>query len=255
MKKKIKILLLGGNSLIGNQLSNFLSQKNVSVFRTFKNIKKDKNKNFKFNPFKDFEKINYICKKTNPNFIINTIGITKHRKEINNFEQTMFLNSLFPHKLSEFCEKKKYRLIHFSTDCVFSGKEGNYNENSIPDSIDLYGVSKALGEIKDNLNCLTIRTSFIGYEQKYKKGFYEWVLSHENNSKRITGFKKAIYNGLTTLELSKIIYIIINKKHFFSGLYNVSSKKISKHDLIKIILGIYKIDLKIVENQSFFCDR
>ena len=106
MKKKIKILLLGGNSLIGNQLSNFLSQKNVSVFRTFKNIKKDKNKNFKFNPFKDFEKINYICKKTNPNFIINTIGITKHRKEINNFEQTMFLNSLFPHKLSEFCEKK-----------------------------------------------------------------------------------------------------------------------------------------------------
>lgn len=252
MTKAKIVLILGGNSMIGNQLFKFLLKKKIKTFRTLKNVKKKDLLSFQYDPLKNFNGIFEILKKTKANYIINSIGITKFRKEIKNFKSTILLNSIYPHKLSFLCFKKKINLIHLSTDCVFSGNNGNYLDNDFPDAEDLYGTSKALGEIRGMPNCLTLRTSFIGYEIKNKKGFFEWII---NSKKGIQGFKKAIYTGFTTMELSKIIYEIIKKRVFLCGLYNVSSYKIDKYELIKKIINVFKLRIKLIVNNKFTCDR
>jgi dTDP-4-dehydrorhamnose reductase len=252
IKNKV-VLILGGNSMIGNQLFKYLLKKKIKTFRTLKNIKYRDSLSFQYNPLKNFNAIFEILKKTKPDYIINSIGITKFRNEIKNFKSTIFLNSIYPHKLSFLCFKKKINLIHLSTDCVFSGKNGNYLDNDFPDSDDLYGISKALGEIRGMPNCLTLRTSFIGYTIKNKKSFFEWII---NSKTEIQGFKKAIYTGFTTNELSKIIYKIIERRKFLSGLYNVSSYKIDKYQLIKEIIKVFKLRrIKLIVNNKFTCDR
>lgn len=251
IKNKI-VLILGGNSMIGNQLFKFLLKKGIKTFRTLKNIKKNDIFSFQYNPLKNFNGILKILKETQPDYIINSIGITKFRKEIKCYKSTIFLNSIYPHKLSFLCFKNKINLIHLSTDCVFSGNNGNYLDNDFPDSEDWYGISKALGEIRGMRNCLTLRTSFIGYEINNKKGFFEWIL---NSKKKIQGFRKAIYTGFTTVELSKIIYEIIRRRFFLSGLYNVSSYKINKYQLIKTIINVFGLRIKLIANNKFTCDR
>jgi dTDP-4-dehydrorhamnose reductase len=163
----IKILILGMGSMIGHQLYNFLSNKKVKVYGTSRDNRLIlKNKNiYKYDPLKNFSDIERIFKRVKPDYLINTIGVIKHRKQINNFKNTIYLNSILPHKLAKISIINKIKLIHLSTDCVFSGDKGNYSESDIPDASDLYGISKKLGEInyKDSL---TLRTSFIGFEKK-----------------------------------------------------------------------------------------
>lgn len=247
-----RILILGISSMIGNQLYEYFIKSRVVTFGTIRNVKKKKSNIFYYDPEKNFNGIQTLIKKTRPHVVINTIGITKHNKDINNFKRTIYINSIFPHKLAQIITKKNLKLIHLSTDCVFNGEKGNYSEIDIPDSNDLYGISKSLGEIKYK-NCLTIRTSFIGFENKNKNGFLEWILN--NKSKTIPGFSKAFYNGLTTLEISKIILKIINLKMPIYGLIHLSSKKISKYNLILLIIKKFKLKIKVIKNKNFYCDR
>ena len=247
-----KILILGASSMIGHQLYNFLKKKNLKVFGTLRENKKKNSFLYNYDPLKNFIKINQLVKKIKPDFIINTIGIIKYRKQIKNFENTIFLNSFFTHKLAQVCSKNNIRLIHLSTDCVFSGEKGNYSEKDIPDSTDLYGVSKKLGEINYQ-KCLTLRTSFIGFELENKTGLFEWILTNKN--KTLSGFNKAFYNGFTTLELSKIILRLINLNLPIEGLYNLSSNKISKFSLLNLIIKNFKLDKKLIKNDTFYCDR
>ena len=175
--------------MIGSELYSYFEKKeNLKLYATLK--KKTEKKNIiEYDPTKNFEDIQILISNLKPDFIINTIGITKHREEITNIKKTIFLNAIFPMKeLSEIC-KKKVKLIHFSTDCVFSGKRGNYKETDLPDAVDIYGITKSLGEIKNNKYCLTLRTSFIGHQKNNKNGFFEWVLSNRNK-KKINGYKK-----------------------------------------------------------------
>lgn len=247
-----KILILGISSMIGNQLFDYFIKSRVITFGTSRYIKKKKSNIFYYDPEVNFSYIQKLIKKIKPNIIINTIGVIKHRKEINNFYRTIYINSIFPHRLAQVIIKSKIKLIHLSTDCVFSGQKGNYSETDIPDSNDLYGLSKSLGEIKYK-NCLTIRTSFIGFENKNKSGFLEWILNNKN--KTINGFSKAFYNGLTTLEISKKILKIINLGVPIYGLFHLSSQKISKYDLILLIIKKFKLKKEIIKDNSFYCDR
>ena len=247
-----RILILGISSMIGNQLYEYFIKSKVVTFGTIRNVKKKKSNIFYYDPEKNFNGIQTLIKKTRPHVVINTIGIIKHNKDINNFKRTIYINSIFPHKLAQIITKKNLKLIHLSTDCVFNGEKGNYSEIDIPDSNDLYGISKSLGEIKYK-NCLTIRTSFIGFENKNKNGFLEWILNNKN--KTISGFSKAFYNGLTTLEISKIILKIINLKMPIYGLIHLSSKKISKYNLILLIIKKFKLKIKVIKNKNFYCDR
>ena len=135
--------------------------------------------------------------------------ITKHNKNIDNIEETIFINSVFPNVLANICNRKNTRLLQISSDCVFSGNKGMYLENSYRDAEDIYGMTKILGEIND-FNNLTIRTSTIGHEFYSSNGLLNWFLKQ----KECSGFSRAIFSGPTTLELAKIIHKIIipNKK-------------------------------------------
>ena len=142
-------------------------------------------------------------------------------------------------------------MIHLSTDCVFSGASGNYREDDPSDATDLYGKSKYLGEVSEQ-NCLTLRTSMIGNELFRRKSLLEWFLAQKGS---IRGFKKAIFSGFTTLELSRIIEMMIVRFPGASGLYHVSSEPISKYDLLNLIKTKLKLPIKILPDESFFCDR
>ena len=251
----MKILVLGCTGMIGSAIfSHCQASKNISVYGTFKKQKKINifNKNNKliyFDASKKKQKLKNIINKIKPNFVINCIGITKH---INNKNEKEFfqINSYFPHYAKKISNQYKSKFIQISTDCVFDGKRGNYSEQTKPNANDLYGKSKAAGEIKDKVN-LTIRTSTIGHELSTKYGLLEWFLS---NKKTCYGYKKAYFNGLPTNYLAKILLDLL-LKYKITGLIHISGKKISKYELLKIIKKVYKKKIDIFQNSTFKIDR
>jgi len=198
--------------------------------------------------FDDLIKIFYTIK---PSVVINCIGLTKHKEDPNNVIETIQLNSLFPHQLYQLCNLFDARLIHISTDCVFSGKKGMYRENDQTDAIDIYGKSKALGELINN-NSVTLRTSTIGHEINSNYGLLNWFLSQEGSCK---GFSKAIFSGLPTVVFAEIVhdYVLDNKS--LTGLYHVAASPINKYDLLMLISKIYKKNINIELDGSFLMDR
>jgi dTDP-4-dehydrorhamnose reductase len=186
-----------------------------------------------------------------PNVVINCIGIIKQSAAAKDPLTTIAINSLFPHKLANLCGAAGARLIHISTDCVFSGDKGNYTESDVSDAIDLYGRTKFLGEI-DGPHCLTLRTSIIGHELKSCYSLIDWFLSQEG---KVRGFTRAIYTGFPTVEMARIIadYAIPNSD--LNGLYHVSSEPISKYDLLKLVAEQYGKWIELVPYEGFQCDR
>ena len=238
----MKLLILGSSGLLGNTITKyFLGKKNYKTYGSLSDLSKINL--FKGNYFNNFVIMkNFLdlialeehINKLKPNVIINCLGITNKKKSDNLIEEYIEINSLFPHKLYNICCKNKIRLIHLSSDCVFSGNKGFYNEDDIPDPVDFYGRSKLLGEL-NFANTLTIRKSVIGHELETRKGLLEWFL---NKKDKVEGYKKVIFSGLTVLELAIIIdtYILPNKD--LKGIYHISGYPISKFDVLKIIADI-----------------
>jgi len=185
-----------------------------------------------------------------PDVVLNCVGLIKQLSISKNHLASITINSLFPHELDRLCKKFNSKLIHFSTDCVFSGSKGMYLETNPSDALDLYGKSKYLGEV-DSERALTLRTSIIGHELKGGISLVDWFLSQEGT---VEGYTNAIYSGVTTFELSKIIAGILTSG-FFPGLYHVSSQPISKFDLLSIIRRVYKKKINIIENNEIRIDR
>lgn len=180
-------------------------------------------------------------KSLQPNTVVNCIGLINKKIGINNLEEALEINGKFPHHLAKNCRGHKARLIHFSTDCVFSGLSGNYSEEDIPDSEDWYGMTKLAGEV--NLpNTLTIRTSLIGPEYGNKYGLLEWFLSQKG---KVDGYTRAIFSGFPTIEMARIISDFIIPRTDITGLFHISSKPISKYDLLKLIAERYNKNIKI----------
>ncbi len=235
----------------------FLNFANNNSFNIRGSIRGKKNNYFsKFNRNIDLNtnilNINILKKKIlifKPDYVINCAGWIKQKKTEN--KNAIYLNSVFPHKLNSFLEKNKIRFIHFSTDCVFNGKKGNYKLIDKPNAKDLYGKSKYNGEVISE-NCLTIRTSIIGNELKSSTGFLEWFLA-----KRILcfGYCNAFFTGLTTYEVYKFLLVVFKSKKKLNGLYHLSSKKISKYNLLKKIKKIYKKKIDIKKEYSVKIDR
>ena len=185
-----------------------------------------------------------------PQVIVNAAGIVKQRPEAKEIIPSLEINSLLPHRLALLCKEAGARLIHISTDCVFSGRKGRYTESDTPDAEDLYGRSKLLGEVMEP-HCLTLRTSMIGRELQFKTGLLEWFLAQRGT---VHGFTHAIFSGFTTLELARIIEKIITGYPRASGLYHVSSDPISKYDLLKLINKKMRLPLEIVPDTEFKCN-
>jgi dTDP-4-dehydrorhamnose reductase len=185
--------------------------------------------------------------------VINCIGVVKQRGHRTSEDEMIEVNAHFPHKLLRICDASGARLIHISTDCVFSGNKGNYVVTDVPDPIDIYGSSKLAGEIVDDHN-LTIRTSHVGRELTNFTSLFEWILN--NHGKKVVGYSNAIYSGLTTFSLSVVINSLLTTGSSINGLVHVASSPINKFQLItelnnRLDLGIdIKIDESVVLNRS-----
>jgi dTDP-4-dehydrorhamnose reductase len=185
-----------------------------------------------------------------PEFIVNCAGIIKHRSDAKT-APSILVNALMPHLLAEWAAAWGGRLIHFSTDCVFSGRRGNYTESDPSDAEDLYGRSKFLGEVHAG-NALTIRMSTIGRELKNFYSLLEWFLAQRGT---VQGYVKAIYSGLPTTYLAGLTARLISEMPDLSGLYQVASAPISKYDLLLKLKAAYRLDVRVEPNENFVCDR
>jgi dTDP-4-dehydrorhamnose reductase len=189
---------------------------------------------------------------TDPAVVVNCAGIVKQREEAHDPVRSIEVNALFPHRLARLCAGQGRRLIHISTDCVFSGLRGPYDEEANPDPVDLYGRSKALGEVVEG-DCLTLRTSIIGRELANRAGLLEWFLSQRGG--RVRGFTRALYSGLTTQALADVIGNLIFHFGGLRGLWHVSGDDITKYDLLRMIDLSYRLGIAITRDNSFVCDR
>lgn len=186
-----------------------------------------------------------------PDAIINCVGIIKQLPEAHDPLISLGVNSMWPHKLARLCEASGARLIHISTDCVFSGSAGSYTEDALSDALDLYGKTKFLGEVHYPW-CITLRTSIIGHELQTRFGLVEWFLSQKDH---VRGFTRAVFSGFSTLELARIIRDVVIPDAGLSGLYHVSSNPVSKHDLLRTIARVYRHSPEIASDSAVVCDR
>jgi dTDP-4-dehydrorhamnose reductase len=254
----MKILILGGDGMLGHQLlRSFMTRHDVRV--TLKQSPPLYEKYGIFNTRNTyygvyanvFESLVEVAGDFKPEAIINCIGIVKQRSTAKESIPSLEINALLPHRLAVICKAIGSRLIHLSTDCVFSGKKGNYLESDLSDAEDLYGQTKYLGEVQEE-HCLTLRTSIIGRELSRKKSLFEWFLAQQNS---IKGFTKAQYNGFTTIEMARIIEKMLLEYPSASGVYQVSSEPISKYDLLRLIREKMNKNIEIESNDTFMCDR
>lgn len=254
---KTKILIVGANGMVGNTfLRYFNSNDNYIVAGTVRNIetlkeiiKKNKYRLFDGIDAAKLESFLPVFEKFNPDVVINCIGSIKQKND--NSIESIKINSLLPHYLLKLSKKFSARFIHLSTDCVFSGLNGNYKETDFPDALDLYGRSKLLGEVKD-FNSLTLRTSIIGHELNSNNSLLSWFLSQ---NKSVKGYRKAIFSGLPSYEYARIISEFIIPNHQLKGIFHVSSKPISKYELLKLIKIAYKINVDIEPDENILINR
>ncbi len=255
----MKVLVLGGEGMLGHKAYQVLST-DFDVFVTFLdyNPKLLRTGIFKRKAVIDtidafnFGSVIKVIERVKPDYVFNCIGIIKQLKDSSNPRISIYINSLFPHLLAEHGSKTGFKLIQISTDCVFSGKKGDYKETDHPDADDLYGRTKYLGEIIYS-NHLTLRTSIIGRELFTSVSFVDWFLQQKD--KTVNGYVNAIYTGLTTIAFCNEVKRIIRNFSDLSGLYQVSSEKINKFDLLNVIKKIYGLKCEIAKYQEFHCDR
>ena len=254
----MRILILGGDGMLGHQLLRHLAMKHdarvtlrqplaayaeFSMFQTGNSY-----------PEIDVRDREPLCKTLDdfrPEAVINAVGIIKQQPIAADNIANIEINALLPHRLALICKETGAKLVHFSTDCVFSGKTGNYRETDPSDPEDLYGKSKFLGEVSER-HCITLRTSIIGRELVRKKSLLEWFMAQRGT---VHGYRQVIYSGFTTQEMGRIIEKILLEQPSASGIYHVSSAPISKYELLCLIKKRLRLDIEIVPDDEIRCNR
>lgn len=254
----MRILILGGDGMLGHQLLRHMTKKHeVKV-----TVRQDLAAYEPYGLFnsgntcagidvRSIDRLIEVIASFRPQAVVNAVGVIKQRPSAKDSITSIEINALFPHRLAMLCKASGARLIHLSTDCIFSGRKGLYRESDTPDADDLYGRSKLLGEVDDN-HCLTLRTSMIGRELLRKKSLLEWFLAQKGT---VNGFKRAVFSGFTTIELSRIIEMIVCSYPQASGIYHVSADPISKFDLLEKVNVHLDHPLSILPDEGLVCDR
>jgi dTDP-4-dehydrorhamnose reductase len=255
----MKILILGGSGMLGHKLWQVLSRTH-ECFVTFR-------KSFDaYRAFGIFDERRSVCHvdvlrhdvlervfaSVSPQVVVNAVGIVKQLKEATDPLRSLEINAALPHRLALLCRRAGARLIHVSTDCVFSGERGCYIESDVTDARDLYGRTKALGEVTCD-GCLTLRTSMVGRELETSHGLVEWFLGQRGGT--VKGFSRAIFSGLVTAELARIIDRLICEQRDFSGLYHLAALPISKYELLCRVRDRLSVPVTIIPDDSVSCDR
>jgi dTDP-4-dehydrorhamnose reductase len=255
----MKILILGVNGMIGSAIyKNLHANPSLDVFGGMRDLGAKKffpkplQKNIvEYQDLANENSASIILAKVSPDVVINCVGLTKHKIGAENPKIAMPINAVMPHYFSSICDDRNIRFIHISSDCVFSGIKGMYVEDDLTDAIDLYGQSKALGEITRG-NAITLRTSTIGHELYTKYGLLEWFLSQD---KECQGFSRAIFSGLPSVVFADVIMNFVLPNPNLRGLYHVSADPINKYDLLILISKIYGKKIEIKRDNDFTIDR
>jgi dTDP-4-dehydrorhamnose reductase len=194
-----------------------------------------------------------LLKTLRPAIVLNAVGAVKQRDLASSFDPTLFLNGTLPHAIALLNPNPAAKVIHFSTDCVFVGDRGGYAESDLPDAEDLYGRSKAIGEIGYGRH-LTIRTSIIGFELENHLSLLSWLFRQPLGTP-IRGYSKAIFSGLPTATLSRTVRHLLEEQPGIAGLYHVASQPITKYDLLQRISARFGLDHEFVADPSVRIDR
>jgi dTDP-4-dehydrorhamnose reductase len=254
-----KILILGAAGMLGNTLYRYFRDKTPHmVIGASRNKIVSENMRHAENAIlisgidvENIDALTQLLNKYRPDMVINCVGIIKQRDDADDPLTVLPINALLPHRLYQLCGLLGARLIHFSTDCVFSGKKGMYTEDDIPDAYDLYGRSKLLGEVSAT-NAITIRTSLIGHELDSNKSLVNWFLSQ---SETVLGYHRAIFSGLPTVEIARIIDQYIISDLSLSGLVQLSAQPIDKYTLLSLIKATYGKTIEIQPDDKVVIDR
>jgi len=255
----MNILIVGATGMLGNTMLRFFAEDaDTKVYGTVRDAGSKRYFSEKLTSslivgvdVENHDSLVRAFAESKPDIVINCVGVVKQLASANDTLQSVPINTLLPHRLAALCEATGSRLIHPSTDCVFSGKKGNYMEADFPDAYDLYGRSKLLGEV-DYSNAITLRTSIIGHELSGSRSLICWFLAQKGSTK---GFAKAIYSGFPTIELARIIKNFVIPRPKMRGLYHVASNPINKYDLLKLVAKTYGKTIDIRPSDELVIDR
>lgn len=254
----MRILVLGGDGMLGHQVRRCALEAGHEVAVTLRQPLQvyarhglfDAGNSFDNVDVRSLARLGEVFSAFRPQAVINCAGIVKQRPAAQDMSLSLEVNALLPHRLATLCRIGGARLIHLSTDCVFDGRRGNYRDDDVADAADTYGRTKYLGEVGEE-NCVTLRSSIIGFELSRKTGLLEWVLAQNGT---IKGYRRAIFSGFTTSEMARIILRVLDRPEV-SGVYQVSSAPISKFDLVSAIARRLKPDLTVVPDDTVAIDR
>lgn len=254
----MRILVIGGDGMLGHQLLRELSARHdvqatlrrpLEAYAGF-GLFNERNAVGNVD-VRDMDSIRKILDRFKPDAVVNAAGIVKQRGEAAEAIPSIEINGLFPHRLAQACANAGARLVHYGTDCVFSGRRGGYAEADIPDPVDLYGRSKLVGEV-GGPGCMTLRTSMIGFELSRKHGLLEWFLSQAGAA---PGYRRAVFSGLTTPEHARIVELVLAKGGDLSGIYQVSAEPISKYELLCMIAEEFRLNVRVEPDDRVVIDR
>lgn len=255
----MRCLIIGGDGMLGHQLlkswrdrhevrvtlrgglSQYLAYGLFTPENAYDNVE-----------VRDTDRLLEVLTDFRPDAVVNAAGVIKQRSAAKAALPSMEINAVFPHRLRLLCQAISARLVHISTDCVFNGRRGQYGEHDPADAEDLYGLSKYLGEVTE-APAITLRSSIIGLELKGKKSLIEWFLAQRGT---VRGFTRAIYTGITTAEMARVIERVLVEHPELDGVWQVASEPITKHDLLcqlSALLG--RRDVTIQPDGAFACDR
>lgn len=254
-----KVLVLGITGMLGNAVFRLLSQSpGFETHGTARSAASFGHFDEALKPYihvgVDVEQHDHLVQlfsRVRPDVVINCIGLVKQLADADDPLAALPINALLPHRLARLASLAAARLVHISTDCVFSGRHGRYRESDSPDALDLYGRSKLLGEV-DEPHAVTLRTSIVGHELVSAHSLVGWFLAQEG---RVRGFTRAVFSGLPTVELAKLIRDHVLPHQNLRGLWHVSSDPIAKYDLLQLVKTAYGKSIEIAPDEQLVIDR
>lgn len=255
----MKILVMGASGMLGNAMLRVMAEsgehevigtaRSSSLFRYLPaglaaSFWTDVN-------VEDVDALTNVIGQVRPDVVINCIGLVKQLAQAEDPLCVLPINAILPHRLARLCGLLGARLVHVSTDCVFNGRRGNYLESDPADAEDLYGRSKLLGEV-DYPNAITLRTSIIGHELASAHGLIGWFLSQQQPVK---GYRQAVFSGMPTVELSRVVRDMVLPRPELRGLYHVAAEPINKYELLQLVANAYGKEIAIEPDDRLVIDR
>lgn len=259
----MKVLVLGGSGMLGHKLAEVLAAAGFDTAAAVRNgaapwpARLAAVRRVAGPDVADEAGLERLLRAERPDAVLNAVGVIKQIIGGDDPSATIHLNALYPHRLAALCRAQGSRLVHFSTDCVFSGAEAGvrgplgYREEDPADARDLYGLSKLLGE-PAGPGCLVVRTSIIGHELRGRHSLVEWFLAQDGP---VRGFRRALFTGLPTVALAGVVRMLLRERSELDGVWHVGADAISKHDLLALVREAYGLSTAVLPDDDFHCDR